>query len=85
MIYLHGITPSLPTFQQKGTLLAIAITYAGYISYGIMMGACAIREASGLLSNETGLPIECTGVDCEFGLLRNYQVIHIRYVRFNRV
>lgn len=30
-----------------GTLLAITITYITYIGYAVMMGGCALREASG--------------------------------------
>ena len=34
----------------KGTLLAITITYISYFGYGIMIGGCVDREASGNLT-----------------------------------
>jgi hypothetical protein len=77
----------------KGTLLAITITYITYIGYAVMMGSCALREASGNLTeyNMTMLgeidPTipggfmafdNCTNRECEYGMYNSAQVsVHI--------
>ncbi len=70
----------------KGTLLAITITYISYIGYAVMMGGCAMREASGNLTEyyhtmngtleEFGVQAydNCTNRDCEYGLYYSAQV-----------
>jgi len=74
-----------------GTLLAITVTYISYIGYAFMMGGCALREASGNLTeylmtqdslvNGTELPIgfqaydNCTDRECEYGMYNSAQVL----------
>ncbi|CAG0893458.1 unnamed protein product [Darwinula stevensoni] len=71
----------------KGTLVAVFITFTSYIGYGMMSGACSVREASG--NPEEVLDMEnlssvflhpafnCTGRDCEWGLLQNSQMMTV--------
>ncbi|XP_021952830.1 solute carrier family 12 member 3 [Folsomia candida] len=76
----------------KGTLLAITITYLSYIGYAVMMGGCAMREASGnlteynltvysemtVLQDETFIAYDnCTNRDCEYGLYNSAQVMEL--------
>ncbi|ODM98387.1 Bumetanide-sensitive sodium-(potassium)-chloride cotransporter [Orchesella cincta] len=77
----------------KGTLLAITITYITYILYAVMMGGCALREATG---NETQyiLNMNATFMEenpdfllytdckdglqtCDYGMLNSAQVMEL--------
>lgn len=77
----------------KGTLLAITITYVSYIVYATMMSGCALREATGnvtqyelsvneafMAQNPGFLPYDyCEkGVqECDYGLLNSSQVMEL--------
>ncbi|XP_065836983.1 solute carrier family 12 member 2-like isoform X2 [Oscarella lobularis] len=84
----------------KGTLWSIAISSIVYIGMAWMAGSCAIREATGplteLAANSSncslsdiecivdhvegklgrGYYLNCTGRDCEYGLLNSYQIMN---------
>lgn len=76
---LSGDLKDPATAIPKGTLLAIIMTYISYVFYTVMLGASAIREASGnvtqyLYPNETSYT-DCPTYDsCDYGLLRSTQV-----------
>jgi len=71
----------------KGTLLAITVTYISYIGYAVMMGGCALREASGNVteylltingSDEDFIPFDnCDDRTCEYGLYYSAQVMEL--------
>ena len=57
-----------------GTLLALLISMASYVTFVLFAGGAAVRVASGLVINDT--IVECvSGVNCtEYGLHNNYSV-----------
>ncbi|KAG1669087.1 Solute carrier family 12 member 2 [Nymphon striatum] len=61
----------------KGTLLAILLTTVSYIGFAMLVGAVAVRDASGTSNNYT----ECfplrNGTKCEYGLMNSYGVMEI--------
>lgn len=72
----------------KGTLLAIGATCASYLGYAVMVGCCALREASGVLEelnvtetfvgpdgNITYAFDDCTNRTCAYGTLNSYQML----------
>jgi len=63
--------------------LAIAVTFVSYIGYGIMVGSCVLRDASGnvteyLMGVNESDPFKyvtnCTGRTCDFGIETDSQV-----------
>ncbi|CAG0900386.1 unnamed protein product [Darwinula stevensoni] len=65
-----------------GTLAAIATTFASYLLYSAMLGAVAVRDASGIISelNSDASNIleskafQCADRQCSYGLLNSFQV-----------
>uniref|UniRef100_A0A674N411 Solute carrier family 12 member 3 n=1 Tax=Takifugu rubripes TaxID=31033 RepID=A0A674N411_TAKRU len=54
----------------RGTLLAIFCTTVSYIIISATIGACVVRDASGLLNDSlsvTASPESCTGFACHYG------------------
>ncbi|TNN00825.1 hypothetical protein fugu_012071 [Takifugu bimaculatus] len=54
----------------RGTLLAIFFTTVSYIIISATIGACVVRDASGLLNDSlsvTAPPESCTGFACHYG------------------
>ena len=73
-----------PSFAiPVGTLAAIFTTYVSYVLYSTMLGAVAVRDASGIVSElnfDAGNILEskafqCTDRKCSYGLLNSFQVL----------
>ena len=66
-----------------GTLSAIFVTFLTYITYGVMIGACYLSEASGIeseyqayLTGNTSVLFfnDCSNRTCDFGSSNDQQV-----------
>ncbi|XP_062565625.1 bumetanide-sensitive sodium-(potassium)-chloride cotransporter isoform X2 [Armigeres subalbatus] len=62
----------------KGTLLALLISAASYITFVFFAGGAALRDASGNITDlVNGTFVSCTSGNCEYGLHNDYTVMQL--------